>query len=500
VTRRPRRPKVSLKAAPIRRSDLADAAATGIKWTGLAGAITAAVAMLQTLVLARLLAPSDFGLIAATMVVVSVGQALADGGVSYALLRSKSDTREIRSSLYWLNIAAGTGVFVLVVAASPLVASFYGQPRVVELVRWAALMFLIAPWGLQFQILLQKELQFRTLATVQLAAAVAGAIVGISSAVFGAGALALVWGFLATAALPSIVYTIIGWHRWRPMRRFRRADLDGYVVFGLYQMGERVLNQLTASVDYVVIGYFLGPTSLGIYSLAYQLVVRPLVYLNPIIVRVAFPIFARKQDDDDALARGYLHVARIVAYISFPLLAGLAVTAPMLVPFVLGDIWSPLVPVLQVLCSVGAVRCVYNPAGVVVLAKGRADLAFRLNLAFFLIMIGALTAASQQGLQTVAWSEAAVVTAQGAVWWLLLRRVIGLAVRRSWASVQGPLFMALGSGLCASAVGEAFRSYGAHEGIAGAAVLVTMGAAYAGCAYAFDRGYVKSMVTLLRRS
>jgi len=488
------------QTSPLHPTLLVAAGASGVKWTGAAAAVNAGGAILQILVLARLLAPSDFGLMAAAMVVLGFAQAFADGGVSQALLRSKSDTPEIRSSLYWLNIAVSVCAFVVVMASSSFVENFYGAKGVAEVLRWASVVFLLVPWGLQFQILLQKNLRFRTLAIVQVAATIAGTAVAIASAALQAGALALVWGWVTTLGLQSLACAAIGWRTWPPTLRFRRSDLADYLGFGGYQMAQRIANHLASYVDYLIVGLFLGPTALGVYSLAYQLVVRPLVYLNPIIVNVAFPIFAQKQDDNDALGRGYVHVVQILGYIVFPLLVGLGVFAPVIVPLVLGAKWSAAIPVLQILAGVGAVRSIYNPAGPVVLAKGRPELILWLNVRFLGIMTLALIGASQAGLQAVAWTVLIVVTAQGAMWWVTLKRLIGLPLGASWAAIRGALSMALAAGAASWALGQALAELAAPRSVQFAAMLVAGAGVYGLLVMTLDRAYVGAILGLLKKS
>src|SRR5574341_2298515 len=132
-------------------------AALGVKWTGAGTVITTGLRVLQLVVLARLLGPSDFGLMAMITVVIGFAQGFADMGVSNAIIHRQDNTRSELSSLYWLNMLAGLTVFALVMASSPLVAKFYGEPRLASLIPWPALVFLVIPLGQQFQALRSEE-------------------------------------------------------------------------------------------------------------------------------------------------------------------------------------------------------------------------------------------------------------------------------------------------------------------------------------------------------
>jgi O-antigen/teichoic acid export membrane protein len=167
---------------------------------------------------------------------------------------------------------------------------------------------------------------------------------------------------------------------WLPRLHFARADLAGFMSFGLFQMGERSINYLASNVDYLIIGRFLGAGPLGYYTLAYNLMIAPLRVINPAVTTVAFPAFARVQKQDDLLRRGYGKIIHYLCAVNFPLLAGLMVVAPTFITLVYGSQWAPTVPVLQIFCILGMLKALGNPTGSLLLAKGRADIGFYLNV------------------------------------------------------------------------------------------------------------------------
>lgn len=364
-------------------------AASGVKWTSASAAITTGLQFLQLAVLARLLAPADFGLMAMIMIVIGLGQAFVDAGISNAIIYRQDITRQQLSSLYWLNIIAGIVVFFAVWAATPLVVALFGEPRLTELIFWAAFTFLIIPIGQQFQILLQKELKFNVLAVVEVAAAIIGTATAIGTALMGQGVFALVWGALANAAVRALLLLVVGLKNWRPALRFKINDIHSYVSFGLYQLGERIINFLDSKLDYILIGALLGVQALGFYTLAWNLIIKPLQKINPIITRIAFPVFAKVQNDNIRLKKGYMSVLNILSTINFPYFFGLAVVAPLAVPVVFGTQWLPSVILIQILCVVGLLQTAGNPIGSLLLSKGRADWAFKWVLAFTVIKIPA---------------------------------------------------------------------------------------------------------------
>jgi O-antigen/teichoic acid export membrane protein len=380
---------------------------------------------------------------AAVAIVIGIAQAFGDMGLSSALIARQTSSRQTLSSLYWLNIVTGIGVTIVVIACTPLVANFFHQPRLKDLLPWAALIFLIRPIGQQFQVLFERELRFDLLARVEVASAAVGMSVAVTAAALGAGAFSLVWGALTQAAVAAACLASFGWTIWRPQRRLVGRDLRGYVGFGMYQMGERTVNYLSANVDYLLIGRFLGVEALGVYSIAYQVVVKPLLQFNPIVTRVAFPAFAKRQDDDGAIQRGYVEMIRLIAFVVVPLLTAIAITAPFFVPAVFGAQWHRTIVLIQILAILGIFKALANPVGSVLLAKNRPDVGFKFNLALFVLMASALLIAVQSGLKAVAVTEACVAAVSFTAWLVILRRTIGLSIRAFWEALKIPVLYTL---------------------------------------------------------
>ncbi|MCH8091366.1 MAG: MOP flippase family protein [Proteobacteria bacterium] len=447
-------------------------AAEGAYWTGTSSVVVTVLQFAQLAVLARLLVPEDFGLMAMMMVVIGFAQAFADMGISNAIIHRQDTTDEHLSSLYWLNILAGIVLFFLLVATAPAIVAFYAEPRLAGFILVTAPIFLIAPFGQVYQALLQKKLRFRELAVSETSAAAVSAAVAITAAMAGLGIYALIFGQLANTACRTVVLIGYGWPDWRPGRRFRRRDLDNYLSFGLFQMGERSITFLSQRVDQLLIGALLGAQALGYYYLAFNLVILPVTRINPVLTRVAFPMFARLQDSTERLRHGFMTMRRILATVNFPLLFGLAVVAPVFVPTVLGEQWAPSIVLVQILAGVALLRSTGNPVGSLLLAKGRADLGFYWNVWIVLTQIPAVYIGA-----TIAgtWGVAvAVLLMQITYFWggyyFLVRRMLGPCLRL-FLSTLGPALLTAGvmalavAGLAQVATFEAYPLLIAQVGI-----------------------------------
>lgn len=376
---------------------LKSAAVSGVAWTGTSAFVTTALQFIQLAVLARLLDPRDFGLMAMVLLVTGFAHVFVDAGVSNAIIHRRTITQNQLSSLYWLNMIAGAVVFLVVVLCAPLVSVFFDEPQLRGLTVLIAFVFLLAPVGRQFQVLLQKELRFRTLGIVESVAAAVAAAIGIGCALAGLGVYSLVWANLAGTSFSALVLLGIGWRQWRPTFHFDLKELRGFLGFGFFQIGERTANYVASRIDQLLIGLILGVEVLGFYSFVFNLVTMPYTKLNPVLTRVAFPLLARLQDDTDRLRHAFMILQRTLAVINFPILFGLAATAPIFVSVVFGERWMPAVGLMQVLAFVAAFRSTGNPTGSLLLAKGRADKGFYWTLIFIVVQTPAIYAGSVLG-------------------------------------------------------------------------------------------------------
>jgi len=481
-----------MTASPLRL-----AAARGIQWTTFASVSTASLALLQLIVLTRLLKPEDFGLVGMMTVFITFAQAFADLGFSNAIIHRPDPSREQLSTLYCANLLAGTGIYVLFVLGAPWIARFYSEPRLHALLLWMALSFVITPLGQQFQVLMQKRLDFNRFAKVETATALLSTLIAIGAALAGQGVYALVWGHLAAALTRAGLLIALEWSHWRPALRLRYSELRGYLGFGLYQIGERGLNHLSSNVDYLIIGRFLGPELLGYYVLAYQLVTTPFLRINPILTRVAFPVFALRQTDDALLRRGYLEMIRLLVLIQFPILIGLGLTAPLLVAGVFGASWQASIPLIQILVLLGLTKGLSNPSGTIMLAKGRADIGFLWNLTVTSVNTAVFLITVRFGIATLAWAHTWLCAIYLMIGLGILRSLIALSFKEYAANLVRPLLTTFGMALVVIAYLRTLGPRGLDPAVSLAICVLIGAAAYVGCLFALERKFLTDQWRLL---
>lgn len=419
----------------------------GMKWTSLSTIINSVVQLIQYVILARLLSPDDFGLMSMLTVVIVFSQVFADLGVSSAIIYYQDLTRDQLSSLYWINIIMGIFVFICVILARPIIASFYNEPRLIELLIFVAVIFLITPLGQQFQFLLQKELLFSQLAKVEILSIVSGSITAIVLAFLGFGVYSQIWGQLISTSVKSLYLMKIGWNQWKPQFILKTRGLVDIIKFGIFQIGSRTVNYFASNIDYLLIGRYLGSETLGIYTLAYQLIVIPVTKINPIVTKVAFPIFSKNQNNNSIISKSFINMSKLLAVISFPILIGLIAIADVFVPVVFGEKWKIAVPVIRVLSILGILRVLMNPNGSVLLGKGRADLGFIWDLVVALFNGVAIWLVVKQGVLEVAIVYVIVSFLNFILGRQLLYHVIQLKAKDYFSSLAKPTVSTLIMGI-----------------------------------------------------
>ncbi|MGY1749255.1 lipopolysaccharide biosynthesis protein [Modestobacter sp. SYSU DS0511] len=331
-----------------------------------------------TVLLARLLSPADFGLIAMVTSLVGIGEILRDFGLTSAAVQAKSLSNKQKNNLFWINATVGALMTALVLACAPLVARLYDRELLEPLAQALSATFLLNGLAAQFRAELNRRMRFVALNVVDTLPAVLGLAVASALALATGSVWALVAQQLCTAACGLfLAVALVGSLPGRPARH---AEMAGLLRFGGGVAGTQSVAYVTRNADNVAIGLVWGAGALGIYSRAYQLLMAPIVQLLAPMTRVALPVLSRLQDDSDRfvsyLRRGQL-VGSLVAGTIYGLVFGLAspVTA-----LLFGEGWSGLAPVFQALAVGGVFRALNQVAYWAYLGRGLAGHQFRFYL------------------------------------------------------------------------------------------------------------------------
>jgi len=400
-------------------------AITGLKWTSISTVIVTILQLAQLAILARFLDPSAFGLMALVMIVIGFSQAFLDMGISNAIIHKQEITKDQLSTLYWVNVLAGFILFVIVALIAPVVSEFYNEPELTKLILAASLAFLVQPFGQQFIILWQKEMRFSETAKIDIANKLVSLLVSVYLAYKGHGVYALMYGVLAGVITQTSIFLYIGLKEHRPSFVFKIGEIKEFLSFGAYQMGEKTINYISANIDKILIGKFIGMEALGFYNLAWQLIIFPLAKINPVVNKVAFPLYAKVQHDIEKLSSYYTKSLSALFLITVPLLVFMFFYSSEIVYLVYGQGWETTSELLSILVIVGLLKATGNPSGALILAIGRVDFGFWWNLAWAILVSCVLyiTMLNSDDIMNVAYSLLVLTLFTSYIYHFLVQRV-----------------------------------------------------------------------------
>lgn len=370
---------------------------SAVRWTTLNSGARTILSIGSLAILARILNPEDYGLMAMVGVVLGVAGLFADLGVNSAFVQRQDVTKEERSSLFWLNVSMSVCLALIVIGLSPLFSRFFGDLRLTPLMMLSSSTFVLAALGQQVKMSAEKELKFKAVVIFEIASLFIGFLTAVLAALSGWGVYSLVASGIASSASATAFYWIFVSGGWRPLGRLRLDDVRSFLFFGSATVGNNVVNYINYTVDVFLGGRLLGVTELGLYSVPRNIVLQLSGLVNAVITRVGFPLIAQVQFDLDRVRSIYLKTMNMTASINAPLYIGIAFFAPEIIAIVLGAGWERSGELLRILGLWGGLRSTGNPVGSLTRGVGRPELELKWNLALLLIIPPVLWIGSQGG-------------------------------------------------------------------------------------------------------
>jgi PST family polysaccharide transporter len=409
----------------------------------------------STAVLARLLTPEDFGLVALALTVMALLEAVADLGVGQALIVDTGDAVEDRAeTAFVLSIGVGLAFTLLVIALSPVAAAVFDEPDLLAITAVLGLNFFLRSFRTTHEALARKAMTFRSITVADFADAAVRGVTGIALAVAGMGVWALVIGYLVgTVARTVAIWTVVP---WRPRRRPRRAHVRQLLAFGGGLSLVSLLNAFIGTFDDLVVGKVLGPAALGLYVLGFRLPELLIINMSNVASEVLFPAFASVSRD--ALAGAYLTALRYTLMVGLPLAAGLAVLAEPVVLALFGEKWRDTATVTQILTLYALGVTIGIPAGTVYKATGRAGVLVRLAVFRAALLAAGVLLLVDRGIDAVAASQAAVAGLFSLIGLALASRLLAVRPRQMAAAVWPAVVPTAGMALVMLAVERALDS------------------------------------------
>lgn len=380
---------------------LTSQAKKGVFWTFLQQFSVQGINFVVQIVLARLLLPSDFGLIAMIAIFVAIGQSLSDSGMTSSLIRNKVNTEADYGTVFITNFVISLVIYIVVFFAAPWVALFYKQVILTDLLRSYALIFIISSFYVVQIARFSINLDFKSQFTYQLPSVVIGATVAIIMAKKGFG----VWSLVGLNIVQAISFSFVLWlfYKWRPKMIFDKKVFSFHFHYGYKLTVSGIINTIYLNLYKIIIGKSYSPAAVGYFTQADNLRLFPVNQLNAILIKVTFPIFSSIQDDTARLREVYKSSVRLVLSISTGMMLILVLISKPLLLLLLGEKWLPSVNFFQILCiaSIFVPFSVYNLS--ILKVKGRTDLFLRAEIIKKVIGITTLVVCIRFGIEAIVW-------------------------------------------------------------------------------------------------
>lgn len=332
----------------------------------------------RLVILARILAPNDFGLMGIALLTMSTLETFSQTGFQQALIQKKEDIKSYLNAAWTILILRGIVLFGILYFAAPFVASFFDTPEAMPIIRIMGFSMLFQAFTNIGVIYFQKELEFNKEFIYQFSGTLADFIVAISAVLILRNVWALVFGLISGNATRCFVSYLI--HPYRPILSLDLAKTKKLFRFGRWVLGSSILVFLITQGDDIFVGKLLGATALGFYQLAYRISNMPATEITHVISRVTFPAYSKLQHDIPSLREAYLRVLQVTAFLSFPIAGLIFVLAPDFTMIFFGEKWMPMVLVMQILVFGGLARSIAATAGYIFYAVGEPKIDTRLQI------------------------------------------------------------------------------------------------------------------------
>lgn len=375
----------------------------GAVWTYAQQFGTQLISFIVSIFLARVLLPEEFGLIGMIAIFMGIGTILFDGGMTSSLIRSDDLEESDYSTVFIFNLLVSLGVYFIIFISAPFIADFYHQPILTNVTRIYALSFVFSAFGSVQNTILTKAMNFKKQTLLTIPALLAGSIVALVMAIKGFG----VWSLVGMTLTNTFVLSAILWFtsKWKPTLIFSKNKFRKHFNYGYKLTLSGVLDIVFTNIYQIVIGRFFSASTVGYYTRANQLMMMPVGNVSTALNKVAFPLFAEMQNDDDRLRSAYKKIMLLVIFIINPIIVLMLVLAEPLTIFLFTDKWLPMVPLFKIICLSGLLYPLHLYNLLILQVKGRSDLFLKLEIVKKVIAALVLILSFYFGLYGLLWGQ-----------------------------------------------------------------------------------------------
>lgn len=382
---------------------LARSAAQGAAWQISCGGAQAIVRLVSSMVLARNLDPVDFGIFGMAHIIYGFFEVTSATGMTSGLIAKRDSEKIDYATCFWSIISIRIMVFVLVLFCSQLLAGFFNAEHISKAIEAVCFLLIICGIGSVPQAILSKKLQFKKIAIIRLMSLLLESLLAIFLVLnTNLKYWALIIAMIISIGVMNILLLI--WSRWLPSFEFSKESFVYLFRYGVNNTGSAMTIYLASNFDYLLVGKLLGTKMLGFYEYAYRIPHLITEKVAGPVGLVFFPSIASLGEDNNKIAQGFLSASKYLAWVVFPVFAGLIVMSPYIVVVLWGEKWSPIVVPMQILCLSAALSSVLDLSRAIFLCKNRPDIPLKFDIISFIVCIVTVSLFGYlYGLKGVAW-------------------------------------------------------------------------------------------------
>lgn len=367
---------------------------------GLGSALGKIISLGSTLILARILSPADYGLMAIAMIIIGFIGFFNEVGIGAAIVQKSELTTTEVNGCFAIAVFISFILFLATIAASASIATFYGNPQLRAMISVLASGFLLGALSTVPMAFLRREMQFKAIAGINLLAVAIQCLVSLILANLDYGVWSLVWGFIVSNIVTSVGFFALS--PWRPKGQYGIHEASKLVIYGLHITSSRIFWYLYTNADKAIVGKLLGVKSLGVYDMAFSLATLPSGQVTTLVVNVAAPLFSKLQHQLAELNSVMLKLTRGLAYITYPTLIGMLVCSRELIMVALGPQWGDVLIPFSALCLMGLIKSVDPLLSQALISTGHAKkLSAYTALCSVVMLLGVVIGATLDGLRGV---------------------------------------------------------------------------------------------------
>lgn len=440
------------------RSELRSKTVRAMGHLGLGSLLGKIISLGSTLILARILSPADYGLMAIAMIIIGFIGFFNEVGIGAAIVQKSELTSTEVNGCFAIAIFISFFLLLATIAASSSIAKFYGNPQLALMITVLANGFILGALSTVPMAFLRREMQFKEIAAINLLAILIQSIFSLILAHFGFGVWSLVWGFIVSNCVTCIGFFVLS--PWRPQGKYGIREAGKLVMYGLHITSTRIFWYIYTNADKAIIGKLLGTKLLGVYDMAFSLATLPSAQVTTLVVNVATPLFSKLQHRLDELTATMLKLTRGLAYITYPALVGMLVCSRELIMVALGPQWSEVLIPFNALCLMGLIKSVDPLLSQVLISTGHAKkLSAYTALCSVVMLVAVMIGAKLDGLRGVSIVWVAVYPILSAKLLHDVCKITGMPMLSYYRNLMPVLLGALCMGLAVLAIREFTRAF-----------------------------------------